>query len=219
MLRFCGKLRGMSRQDLSKRIEELVDQLSLSQIIDHRCKGYSGGESQRLSFAAALLGDTELVLLDEPVAAMDPVGRAQVLKIITELGKEKTVFFSTHILDDVERTCSQVAILHEGEILRFQPTEELLADHRPTGALLQISFREAEGLQLLTEALHAHGVETRIPKEQPQGLSAVQILTEERERISKLLPELLSSQELGLYHFEWLDPSLEEIFMRIVAEQ
>ena len=88
---------------------------------------YSGGMRQRLGIAQALIGSPAVLLLDEPVSALDPIGRHEVLDLMRELRGEVTVFYSTHILDDVERVSDHVAILDGGRLVRSAPTAELLA--------------------------------------------------------------------------------------------
>ena len=94
---------------------------------DRRTATYSGGMRQRLGIAQALIGSPAVLLLDEPVSALDPIGRREVLDLMRELRGEVTVFYSTHILDDVERVADHVAILDGGRLVRSAPTAELLS--------------------------------------------------------------------------------------------
>ncbi len=94
---------------------------------DRPIKGFSGGERQRLGIAQAQVHRPELLILDEPAANLDPMGRRDVLRIMGGLREHSTVFYSTHILDDVQRVSDTVAILNRGELLAQAPIEELLA--------------------------------------------------------------------------------------------
>jgi ABC-2 type transport system ATP-binding protein len=82
-----------------------------------KIKNYSRGMKQRLGIAQALINDPELIIMDEPTSALDPIGRKEILDIIKNLSKETTVFYSTHLLDDVERVCDSIAIINNGELL------------------------------------------------------------------------------------------------------
>jgi ABC-2 type transport system ATP-binding protein len=93
---------------------------------DRRTDTYSGGMRQRLGIGQALVGSPTVLLLDEPVSALDPIGRREVLDLMRELKGEVTVFYSTHILEDVERVADHVAILDGGRLVRSAPTVELL---------------------------------------------------------------------------------------------
>ena len=93
---------------------------------DRPTSTYSGGMRQRLGIAQALIGRPRLLLLDEPASALDPVGRRDVLEIMEGLRGDTTIFYSTHILDDVQRVSDHVAILDQGRLVRAAPTQELL---------------------------------------------------------------------------------------------
>jgi ABC-2 type transport system ATP-binding protein len=108
-------------------IDAILARVGLADAADRRTSTYSGGMRQRLGIAQALVGDPSVLLLDEPVSALDPIGRREVLDLMRELRGEVTVFYSTHILDDVERVSDHVAILDGGRLVQASPTAELLA--------------------------------------------------------------------------------------------
>ncbi|HEX9738345.1 MAG TPA: ABC transporter ATP-binding protein [Candidatus Limnocylindria bacterium] len=113
-----------------RRIDELLELVGLTDAADRPTKTYSGGMRQRLGIAQALAGDPSVVLLDEPAAALDPLGRHDVLGLMQRLRGDKTVFYSTHILDDVERVSDHVAILDKGRLVVSAPTAELMNDFK-----------------------------------------------------------------------------------------
>ena len=113
------------------RVAAVLDRVGLADAADRRTGTYSGGMRQRLGIAQALVGSPAVLLLDEPVSALDPIGRREVLDLMRELRGEVTVFYSTHILDDVERVSDHVAILDGGRLVRSAPTAELLAELLP----------------------------------------------------------------------------------------
>lgn len=112
---------------IEKRVEETLEVVELDDKADRPIKGFSGGERQRLGIAQAQVHGPDLLILDEPAANLDPMGRRDVLSVMEELRKHSTVFYSTHILDDVERVSDTVAILNRGELLAQAPIGELLA--------------------------------------------------------------------------------------------
>ena len=114
-LDFCGKIGGTSREKREERTEELLALVGLSEE-KHRIKGFSRGQKQRLGIAQALYNRPKLLICDEPTSALDPAGRKEILDILQSVCSETTVLFSTHILSDVERICTDVALLHQGEI-------------------------------------------------------------------------------------------------------
>lgn len=114
-LRLCGDVTGVPKKELSKRIEELLQLVGLANT-PQKIKTYSRGMKQRLGIAQALLNKPKLLICDEPTSALDPIGRKEVLDILSQVKKETTVIFSTHVLTDVEKICDHIVLLHEGEI-------------------------------------------------------------------------------------------------------
>ena len=115
------------REAIEERVEETLEMVELDDKADRPIKGFSGGERQRLGIAQAQVHRPDLLILDEPAANLDPMGRRDVLNIMEGLREHSTVFYSTHILDDVERVSDTVAILNRGELLAQAPIGELLA--------------------------------------------------------------------------------------------
>ena len=126
-IEYVGSLYPKEARPGAARVQEVLDLVGIADAADRRTKTYSGGMRQRLGIAQALVARPAVLLLDEPVSALDPIGRREVLELMAEIKGEVTVFYSTHILDDVERVSDHVAILDHGKLVRAQPTAELLA--------------------------------------------------------------------------------------------
>ena len=125
-LRLCGESIGMEKGDIESRSEELLTLVGLCGE-KHRIKGYSRGMKQRLGIAQALLGRPRLLICDEPTSALDPIGRKEILDILSSVREHTTVLFSTHILSDVERICTDAALLDGGKIVMQGSVDELKA--------------------------------------------------------------------------------------------
>ena len=154
-----------------RRSDELLDQAGLSEARDLPLRKFSKGMIQRLGIAQALINDPELVVLDEPMSGLDPLGRREVRELILRLKeRRKTVFFSTHILSDAETLCDRVAVLHHGrllgcgelntilrlgvsstEVVLESPSAEVMAELRPFGASVT-QTGERMSLEILEEA-------------------------------------------------------------------
>ena len=114
----CGRLNGMSGASLAERVVKSVDRVGIGYAIDRPVRALSKGMLQRTGLAAALVHDPEMLMLDEPMSGLDPVGRKEVRDIILEeRASGRTVFFSSHILSDVEMLCDRVCILKQGEVV------------------------------------------------------------------------------------------------------
>jgi ABC-2 type transport system ATP-binding protein len=127
-LRFHGHLQNIPSQKLSKRVSEVLDLVGMRGTEKYRLRSFSKGMLQRVGLAQAILHDPELVILDEPMTGLDPIGRKEVRDLMIDLRQQgKTVFFSTHILSDVESICDRVAILNKGNLLACGRLDELVS--------------------------------------------------------------------------------------------
>ncbi|HHC07144.1 MAG TPA: ABC transporter ATP-binding protein [Actinobacteria bacterium] len=142
----------------------ILDRVGLTEAADRRVKEYSRGMLQRLGIAVTVIGEPTLLLLDEPAASLDPVGRREILDLVRGLRGEATVVFSSHILTDVEAICDHVGILAQGE-LRYQgPMAGLLADERIV-YLVELAEERAEELAAeLADPPWCHGVVVEDPR-------------------------------------------------------
>jgi len=148
-LRFCGEITGMMRAELRSRCDELLSLVGLSHET-HRIKGFSRGMKQRLGIAQALLNRPRLLICDEPTSALDPVGRKEILDTLLSVREQTTVLFSTHILSDVERICTDVALLENGEIALQGPLSELRRLHAADAFCVEAE--DADGAEMLAKA-------------------------------------------------------------------
>jgi ABC-2 type transport system ATP-binding protein len=123
----CGRMSGLHGRALGRRVDDVLDRTGVLYAADRQARRLSKGMLQRAALAAALVADPELLILDEPMSGLDPVGRKEVRDIISaERDAGRTIFFSSHILSDVELLCDQVTILRAGEVVVEGPIRSLL---------------------------------------------------------------------------------------------
>ncbi len=157
-LGFYGRLAGLDRSTLARRITELLDLMGLTEARTRQLRKFSKGMLQRIGLAQALIHDPELVILDEPMSGLDPIGRKQVRDLILNLREQgKTVFFSTHIIPDVEMICDRVGIVVKGRLLATGRVDELVSGHTRSVEIVceglapdQVSSVAAEATRVLT---------------------------------------------------------------------
>jgi ABC-2 type transport system ATP-binding protein len=124
----CGRLSGLRGRDLRDRTVRVIERVGMGAAIDRAVRTLSKGMLQRVALAAALVHEPELLVLDEPMSGLDPVGRKEVRDLILEEKRRgRTVFFSSHILADVEMLCDRVCILRQGEIVVAGALRDLLS--------------------------------------------------------------------------------------------
>jgi len=145
LLKFYGELYGMARSDIRRRADELIHKVGLAEAARRPLRKFSKGMLQRIGLAQALLPDPDLLVLDEPMSGLDPIGRRFVADLISDLHKEgKTILFSSHILSDVERLCGRVVMLNRGIRVHEGSLAELLqGDDRTTPTLEEVFVQKA----------------------------------------------------------------------------
>lgn len=203
-LRFCGQITGIEGRELGSRSEELLELVGLGSE-KHRIRGFSRGMKQRLGIAQALLGRPKLLICDEPTSALDPVGRKEILDILLSVKEQTTVLFSTHILSDVERICTDVAFLKDGKVNLQGTLSQIRSSYRREEYLLEAESREA--LALLQQAF---------PGMRPQGQT--QLIFREKENTLFDVLQFVTDRKISLLKLERLEPTLESLFMEVVEQ-
>ena len=125
-LRYLGRLKGLGERDLARRVEAVLELVNLHGAAGRRLGSFSGGMRQRVGIAQALLGDPQLLIVDEPTVGLDPEERVRFRNLLSEIAHGRLVILSTHIVSDVEAVASQIAVLRHGRLVALATPEELL---------------------------------------------------------------------------------------------
>ncbi|MDP4089845.1 MAG: ABC transporter ATP-binding protein [Bacillota bacterium] len=208
-LNFIGELSSMPSSKIKKKSQELLEIMGLADAAKRKVGGYSGGMKQRFGLAVALFNEPELLILDEPTSALDPEGRAEILKLIKELKKEgMTVFLSTHILNDVERTCDEVSIINHGEIILSDNLEHL--KNQFIQPVFDAEFeKDCSDLQgFLSEVKWIHKIKV--------NENHASIYVKSTDESKKELFKLLSNYDNTCTSYSIRKSNLEDIFIRLV---
>lgn len=200
-LTLCGEVCGMEKSQISARSKELLELVGLKQE-NRRIKGFSRGMKQRLGIAQALLNHPKLLICDEPTSALDPSGRKEILDILLAVKEQTTVLFSTHILSDVERICTEAAFLNDGKIALQGTLAELRSKRSSDGFIIETEQKEAadtlikafSNLQLTEQnVLVFHGDENCF-------FNIMQYIAENRMSVQRI---------------ERIEPTLESLFLEV----
>jgi ABC-2 type transport system ATP-binding protein len=202
---------------IEDRINNTLELVGLSDKADRPIKGFSGGERQRLGIAQAQINYPDLLILDEPAAALDPMGRHDVLEVMERLRKHTTIFYSTHILDDVQKVSDSVAILKLGQLVAQAPIQELLAGN--DGVMYSIGVKgDSSSTQSRVSSLPWVSAMTARPG--LNGSNTWQIsVTDEAAAEAQLLRLVMEDSQLTVTEFGRKKHNLEEVFMSIVGEE
>lgn len=210
---FTAKFFFESGRDLEGHIGETLALVGLADKADRPIAGFSGGERQRLGIAQAQISKPELLILDEPAASLDPMGRRDVLEIMARLREYTTIFYSTHILEDVQRVSDTVAILNQGELIATAPIRELLAGSGHTTYVVRLAGstdgarRRVAGLPWVIS----------LDEEQTDGDIEWHIAVGDEEAAdASLLRTIVADQQTRVKEFGRRRYQLEDVFMNLI---
>lgn len=211
-LTYVAGIFGFSDKESKKKSRELLELTGLTEASKRRIGGFSRGMRQRLGLAQALVNDPTILLLDEPVSALDPIGRKDVLEMIASLGQSRTVLMSTHILEDVERVCDTIAILDHGKRLIQSGREDLMERYAGSALEIEIGNHTRENLDEVNNKLAKLAYVDRVDR---QGYVFHLAVTDLERAQEELLRTVINEK----WHFTRMDvvrATLEEVFVRLV---
>jgi ABC-2 type transport system ATP-binding protein len=209
-LEFAGRLFGLESPVLDARADALLEMAGLAEVTT-RVGGYSRGMKQRLGIAQALINAPSLLMLDEPTSALDPIGRREVLEMVASLRGRTTVFFSTHILADVERVCDDVAILERGRVVASAGIGELTARAAANRLIVEL---EGDGAAAAVARIIAGRAWVR-SIETEEGV--LRIAVSDLPAAQREIPAAIATAGVALRRFEIGETSLEQVFVEIVG--
>lgn len=204
-LAMCGEITGMSKEKIKKEAAKLLKIVGL-ETENKRIKGFSRGMKQRLGIAQALLNSPKLLICDEPTSALDPMGRRELLDILSSVKEHTTVVFSTHILSDVERICDHIAFLHEGKTAFCGTLEEMKRVRK--GNSIEIEFLTEQDADTFC-GIYLGG----------EKIGRTKLFFPEKTEHDMLeIMECLSQNQISILRLERLEPTLEDLFLEVVGK-
>lgn len=204
-LKLCGKITGMTDAEIKTRSDELLELVGLGEE-KKRIKGFSRGMKQRLGIAQALLNSPKLLICDEPTSAFDPVGRKEILDVLSKVKEQTTVIFSTHILSDVERICDEVAFLHDGNIVLKGSLDEVKRIRKSSSVQIEC-FNHADVAKVLKI----------LPEGKNVGSTAILYESADEKKMSEMMMRLVKN-DISIQKIEMLEPTLEDLFVEVVSK-
>ena len=212
-LDLCGRLCGLPSPARKDRVQSLLKQVGLDKART-RISGYSRGMRQRLGIAQAMINSPPVIFMDEPVSALDPIGRRDVVEIINSL-KDTTIVFSTHILADVENLCDYVLIIDNGKILAADYMANLKERYSKNSAKIRF-YQPGDAKTFCTHAASA-GIFTVEEQPDPMELT-LHSKTGNMQELSHAVTGILQSHNLPMENFGAHTPHLEDIFYEVIGK-
>ena len=206
-----SRLFSLPPKEGKKQVERTLELTGLQSAAKRRIGGYSGGMKQRLAIAQALIGEPQVLILDEPTSSLDPAGRHEFLDMIANLKGEVTVFFSSHILGDIERVCDTIAVIHEGRLLLVSNREQLLEEYAVNAAVIQL---DSSSLPISEDFVADLDKRNWVSRVTIDG-NSISVLASDVTQGKDELLSIIVKHNLRINRYEWVRPSLEEIFLKI----
>jgi len=192
----------------ARSVDAVLEQTGLLSVAHRKVGGFSRGMLQRLGLAAAVIGEPEVLLLDEPAAALDPAGRREVLDMVSKLRGASTVVFSSHILDDVQQVCDTVGILKQGQLV-YDGTLDQLVRNAGHEAAYAVRIR-GDGTQLV-EVLKSYGWVSRVSLES----EVITVTAASGAVLERELVRCLGRADVPIVSVGPVERSLEDVFLEV----
>ena len=211
---FCGKLFGLDFKEAQKRAWPLLELTGIEDAAKRKANGYSRGMKQRLGLAASMMGNPKVLFLDEPVSAMDPLGRADVLDIIKSIKKKATVFISTHILTDVERISDKVGVIDHGRLLVSESIHTLKQKFSQNCITVNTLEDPLPLLSIIKTQEWCSEVTCGINE---QRLPELVVYLKDPIAARDALPKLICQHGYTIINYITTQPTLEDIFIKLAG--
>jgi ABC-2 type transport system ATP-binding protein len=198
---FMGKLSGLTRNEIQTEMKRWAPRFKIEHALKRELKTYSKGMLQRIGFLATIIHHPKLVILDEPLSGLDPIGRKELKDVIIEVHKEgKTVFFSSHIVPDIEEICDRVIFLKDGKLVYNGPVGDLISDSSQTDYIVSVKIPSGVELEVLFKNVTVL----------PENLRRYVVQAQNKDNF---LLDIIQKKGV-IFSLEMNRPSLEEIFYK-----
>ena len=208
---YMGKLGGLQTKEAKRKAQEWLNYFGLFDAREREIGKYSGGMKQKIGIAAALIHDPKVLILDEPTANLDPLGRVDVIQKIRELSEKVSVFVSSHILSEIEQMCEDVTMINHGKIVVSDSIKNIKKSFVSNLYILDTDMNE-KFLEILKK-------EDFISKARIEEIDRkIHIIPKDPEKLRKIIPKMLIENEATLLSFHQPELSLQDIFIEIMSK-
>jgi len=208
---YMAQLGGLQKKEARLKAQQLLDFFDLFKARNREIGTYSGGEKQKVGIAASLIHDPKVLILDEPTANLDPIGRADVVKKIKELSNRVSVFVSSHILSEIEQMCDHVTMIDNGKIVISDSISNIKRSF-----ISNLYFLNTNMNKKLADQLKDKDFISNAWSDDLDG--KIHIIPKDAEKLRDILPQMLLENKAKLYSFYQPELSLQDIFMEIMTK-
>ncbi len=212
---YMAELKFVKRQDKKEQVEKVIKETGLESVQKKLIKNLSRGYKQRVSMAGALVGDPDVIILDEPTVGLDPKQITEIRNLIKELGKKHTVILSTHILPEVSQICERVVIINKGKIVAVDTPENLEKKTKENNGISVTVEDKNENMKKLKELIpEIESVE--MVKDNEDGTKQYTIISKADTDLRKKLFDVLPKQDITIFELKKTETTLEDAFIKLI---
>ena len=216
-LTFAARIHGVAASERRKQVDSAMERTRIHDVTDRHCGKLSKGYRQRVGLAQALLHNPEVLILDEPTAALDPKQIIETRELIKGLASDHTIILSTHILPEVAETCHRVVIINHGQVVAIDTPENLTKRLQGTETMyIQIDATGADPVPALESVRGVMGITV---SDQHNNVIGYEVESERGEDVRRELARIVVSSGWGLLELRSLRMSLEEVFLHLTTEE
>ena len=216
-INYMAELKCLKKQERKEQVEKLINDLSLADVQNKLIRNISRGYKQRVSMAGALVGNPEILILDEPTVGLDPKQIIEIRNLIKSLRKNHTVFLSSHILSEISQMCQKVIILNKGKIIAIDTPKNLESKIAKNSIIVNIEDPN-NNIKNIAEKIKEIK-EIKFVKNLDNAVKQYEIIVEKNADIRKKLFEILSQEEISIIELKNSEVGLEEAFINLIESE
>ena len=212
---YMAELRGVRSKERKQEVEKAIEETGLKDVQNKLIRNLSRGYKQRVSMAGALVGNPEVIILDEPTVGLDPKQITEIRNLIKELGKKHTVILSSHILSEVSQICERVIIINHGKIVAIDTPENLENKTKEKNTILVTVEDTKNNMPKLKEKI-SEIEEIKMIKDNEDGTKQFSVTAAENVDLRKKLFEVLPKEEITIFELKKDESTLEDAFIKLI---
>lgn len=212
---YMAELKLVKKASRKEEVAKTIEETGLKEVQNKLVRNLSRGYKQRVSMAGALVGNPEVIILDEPTVGLDPKQITEIRNLIKELGKKHTVILSSHILSEVSQICERVIIINHGKIVAIDTPENLEKKTKEKNTLIVTVEDPKQNMKILKEKV-AQIEEIKLLKDNGDGTKQYAISSKQEVDLRKTLFDILPKQEITIFELKKSETSLEEAFIKLI---
>lgn len=217
-IKYMAELKLVERKSRKQEIEKVMQKTGLTEVQNKLIKNLSRGYKQRVSMAGALVGNPDVLILDEPTVGLDPKQITEIRKLIKDLGKEHTIILSTHILSEVSQICEKVVIINHGKIVAVDTPENLEQKTKEKNSIILTVEDKQNKMKKLKEKV-PEITNIKFIKDNEDGTKQYMVESNENVDLRKKLFEVLPKEEITIFELKKAENTLEDAFISLIEER